>query len=262
MHDVASSGFDKEAAAYARSRPSYPHDCVAWLAATLDIAPRRRVCDLAAGTGILTRLLEPFGSELIAAEPVPAMRGQLLAGSPGLPTLAAIAESLPFAADSLDALTVAQAFHWFDAERALAEFRRVLRVGRRFALIWNARDRSRAWVNEVWSVMDRVEKRAPWRNHDHVATSDGQARREESLRGAPGFGEPHTATFQHEQALTPEGVVDRVRGVSHVAVLPNREREHVLDEVRTIVREHPDARDRELLAIPYRVDCYWLERVD
>ena len=114
------------------------------------------VCDLAAGTGILTRLLEPFGADLIAVEPVASMREQLVSRSPDLPAIAALAESLPFAGASLDALTVAQAFHWFDAERALAEFGRVLRVGGRFALLWNARDRSRDWVNEVWSVMDRV----------------------------------------------------------------------------------------------------------
>jgi SAM-dependent methyltransferase len=175
--------------------------------------------------------------------------------------LSAVAEALPLANGSVDAVTIAQAFHWFDAERALAELRRVLRVGGHVALFWNARDRSRPWVNEVWAVMDRVEKHAPWRNHDHVATTDSQQRREESLNDAPGFGPVRTAQFRHEQPMTPELVVERVRGVSHVAVLEAPAQQAVLDEVREILATHPDTKSRRDLSIPYRVDCYMLERV-
>ena len=109
--------------------------------------------------------------------------------------------------------------------------------------------------------MDRVEKHAPWRNHDHVATTDSQERREESLSGAPGFGPVRTAQFHHEQTLTPDLVVERIRGVSHVAVLEGAEQESVLDEVRQILATHPDTAGRAELALPYRVDCYMLERV-
>ena len=162
----------------------------------------------------------------------------------------------------MDALTVAQAFHWFDAGRALEELRRVVRVGGHVAMIWNARDRTREWVNEVWGVMDRVEKHAPWRNHDHVATDDSLERREESLRDARGFAPVRTAQFRHEQAMTPELVVDRIKGVSHVAALPPDEQSAVLDEVRTILATHPDTAGRSDLSLPYRVDCYVLDRVD
>jgi SAM-dependent methyltransferase len=57
----------------------------------------------------------------------------------------------------------APAFHWFDADRAFAELARVLRPGGPVGLIWNVRDRSVDWVDELWAIMDRVEKRAPWR---------------------------------------------------------------------------------------------------
>jgi SAM-dependent methyltransferase len=156
------------------------------------------------------------------------------------------------ASASLDAVTVAQAFHWFDAESAFDEFARALRPGGRVGLIWNGRDRSKDWVNEVWSIMDRVEKRAPWRDHEHF--------RDSALGARAGFGPLHTETFRHEQPITPEGVVERVASVSHVAVLPPAERERVLDEVRNVLATHPDASGRDELHIPYRVDTYWCER--
>jgi hypothetical protein len=76
----------------------------------------------------------------------------------------------------------------------------------------------------------------------------------------PGFGPLHAETFRHEQSIAPAGVVDRVASVSHVAVLPPAERQQVLDEVRTVLTQHPDARGRSELRIPYRVDAYWCER--
>jgi SAM-dependent methyltransferase len=261
VHDVAAEGFGKEADTYERSRPTYPPDAVGWIVDALGVRPGRRICDLAAGTGILTALLARYGSDLIAVEPVPGMRTVLHAKLPHVPVASAVAEALPFADTSLDGVTVAQAFHWFDAPRALAELRRVLRVGGRLALVWNARERSRDWVNEVWSIMDRVEKRAPWRDHDGTTIHDEHARHERDLQDAVGYSALHTEHFAHEQELDHEGVVARVRGVSHVAVLDADAQARVLDEVRNVLSTHPETRDSERVRIPYRVDAYWLERV-
>lgn len=70
----------------------------------------------------------------------------------------------------------------------------------------------------------------------------------------------HSETFRHEHLSTPAGVVDRIRGVSHVAALPAPEREEVLENVRRLLDEHPDTRGHDELRVPYRVDCYWCER--
>jgi hypothetical protein len=61
--------------------------------------------------------------------------------------------------------------------------------------------------------------------------------------------------------VTPDDVVRRIASVSHVVVLPEPERAAVLDEVRTIVTTHPDVAERDLIEIPYRVDCLCVERV-
>src|SRR5450432_2107457 len=141
VHEVAAAGFS-DAADYEAARPSYPPEAVAWLIENLRIEPGKRVVDLAAGTGKLTRLLLPAGADLIAAEPVAGMRDTFRASVPGVPMMATTAEQLAFRDASLDAVTVAQAFHWFDHDRAIAALARVLKPGGRVGLVWNARDRS------------------------------------------------------------------------------------------------------------------------
>ncbi len=76
----------------------------------------------------------------------------------------------------------------------------------------------------------------------------------------PWFGELHEATFRHEQVLTPPLVVERMLGVSHVAMLPRAEQQVVAGEVRAMLASHPATRDHATVAIPYRVDTYWRER--
>ena len=252
VHEVAAVGFDAGAEVYEQARPTYPPDAVAWLVEHLRIDVGARVVDVAAGTGKLTRLLTPTGAKPVAVEPVPGMRATFATMCPGVPMVAATAELLPLAAGSVDAITVAQGFHWFDAPVALTEFGRVLRPGGRLGLIWNARDRSNDLVDRLWSIMDQVEKRAPWRIHERWSDS--------ALESHPEFGGLVEATFHHEQELTREQVLDRFRSVSHISVLPPAEQDVVIDEIRGVLDTHPLAAGRARIAIPYRVDAYWCER--
>jgi SAM-dependent methyltransferase len=273
VHDVAARGFQAEATAYDRARPSYPADAVAWLIDELGISPGRRVVDLAAGTGKLTRLVEPAGADLVAVEPVGGMRERLHANLPATPLLAAVAEALPFATGSIDAMVVAQAFHWFDADRALAELARVVRVGGRLGLIWNARERGVDWADQMWSVMDAVETSAPWRDHGAGAgagtgtaagpADDSQRRSERYLTGGHGsaWSDWTRATFHHVHHTSHDMLIDRFRSVSHVAALPPERQAEVLDEIRTILREHPETAGSATVGISYRVDAMYAERV-
>jgi SAM-dependent methyltransferase len=251
VHPVARAGF-AEAGLYERARPGYPPEVVAWLVEHLRLGPSAVAVDLAAGTGKLTRLLVGSGARPVAIEPVAGMRTVLAGLGLGVPVLAGGAEGLPLRTGSGDAVTVAQAFHWFDADAAFSELHRVLRPGGRVGLVWNVRDRSVDWVDRVWAVMDRVERRAPWRDHDR-ADDDG-------VGGRAGFGPVHRATFQHHHRVTADGVADRFRSVSHVAVLPGPEQAAVLAEVRAVLSTHPDTAGRDELLVPYRVDCLWFER--
>ena len=239
IHPVAAEGFSGDASRYESARPGYPPDAVTWLVDRLGLGSESTVADVGAGTGKLTRHLTTTGAWVIAVEPVEEMAAMLAVTTPMAEVIGATAESLPFADGSIGAITCAQAFHWFDADRAWAEFGRVLTPGGGVGLIWNARDRSVAWVDRVWSIMDGIEKRAPWRNHDDTR-----------LHARPGFGPVEMATFWHEAEASAASMLDRVATVSHVAVLPDQEKQRVLDLVAAAL---PDERP---LRVRYRVDCY------
>lgn len=254
VHQVARKGFAAAPDRYDRGRPQYPPEAVTWMVDRLGIGPGVKVVDLAAGTGKLTRQLAPLGSDLTAVEPVPGMAAVLASHLPHIPIISAPAEDLPFPDSSVDVVTVAQAFHWFDAGPAWRELARVIRRGGGVGLIWNVRDRTVPWVDEMWQVMDRIEKRAPWRQHET-----------DPLRGLderPGFGPLQEATFHHDVSTTLERLLDRFASVSHVAVLRKRQRQSVLDEVSAIARSHPEAwADGDRLVLRYRTDVYATHRL-
>ena len=117
--------------------------------------------DLAAGTGKLTRMLAPTGAELVAVEPLDGMRARLEANLPGVRALEGTAEAIPLPDASVDAVTAAQAFHWFDGKAALSEIHRVLAPGGRLGLLWNARDEQEDWVARLGEIMEPHRGTAP-----------------------------------------------------------------------------------------------------
>ncbi|HET7568905.1 MAG TPA: class I SAM-dependent methyltransferase [Gaiellaceae bacterium] len=132
--------FETVAEQYERARPLYADAAVDWIAERLGLGARARVLDLAAGTGKLTRQLVARGFDVVAVEPGDEMRGVLERVVPGVEARFGTAEEIPLPDGSVDAVTVGQAFHWFEPERAFAELRRVLRPGGGFALLWNQWD--------------------------------------------------------------------------------------------------------------------------
>ncbi len=249
IHRVAEAGFAADPERYERGRPGYPAAVMETIGRFAALEPHHRILDLAAGTGKLTRLL-PRDLRIVAVEPVRAMRQYLARMIAGIDIVGGVAEALPFADQTFRLITVGQAFHWFDAGRAWRQFERVLEADGAVALVWNARDRSIDWVDQIWSIMDRAERDAPWRDHDRAQRFD--------TGGA--FGPPVESVYRHEVGTTVDGMVDRIVSVSHVAVLPLADRLAVADEVRRTLATHPDTAGRDTLTVPYRTDLYLFRR--
>ncbi|MGB8947316.1 MAG: class I SAM-dependent methyltransferase, partial [Streptomyces sp.] len=139
--------FDRAAARYAGSRPSYPPfvlDAVEeFLAHPLSGA---RAVDVGAGTGIATALLRERGAEVVAVEPGEDMAAQFRAGRPGLAVVRGDGNALPLRDGCLDLITYAQAWQWTDTDRSVPEALRVLRPGGVLAVWWNTTDFAVPWI--------------------------------------------------------------------------------------------------------------------
>lgn len=135
--------FSGAASGYARHRPSYPDATVDWVVAEAGLRPGERVADVGCGTGILTRRLAERGLAVLGIDPNEDMLAEARASGGGAEYRRGEAAATGLADGSVALVTVAQAFHWFDADAALAEFHRVLRPGGHAAALWNLRAESR-----------------------------------------------------------------------------------------------------------------------
>lgn len=134
--------FDPLAEDYARYRPGYPRELVDELARICGLAPDWEVADIGSGTGNLARVFLEAGHKVFAVEPNKSMREageRQLEAYTGFTSLEGTAEQVPLDDQSVDLVCVGQALHWFDVDRAKAEFRRILRPGGWVAVMWNER---------------------------------------------------------------------------------------------------------------------------
>jgi SAM-dependent methyltransferase len=228
---------------YERGRPDYPAAAVARIVEKLELRPGRTVLDLAAGTGKLTRLLVPSGANVVAVEPVREMRVELERRVPAVAVLAGTAERIPLADAWVNAVTVGQAFHWFKADEALPEIRRVLRPGGGVALVWNARDERNELQAALSTVIDPLERDTPRRKQRDWKTM---------LSESGLFDRCERKLFEHEQLVDEQGVVDRVVSISFIAAAPQKVRDDVEAQVRELVRgaEQP-------IRLPYMTEVYF-----
>jgi SAM-dependent methyltransferase len=230
-----SRSFGAVAASYERGRPGYPDEAARW-AVGRDTGT---VLDLGAGTGKLTRTLAALGYDTIAVEPDNAMRAVISETSPSTRAFTGSAEVIPLLAHSVDAVVVAQAWHWFDHARAAAEVARVVRPGGYVALLYNLRD-----------------ERVPWVERFARATGERFGAASEPLefdgvRGRRGFGPVENREFAHVERLSIDDLVALARSFSFVALLPDEERTQVVATVEAIGRgaAGPDG----LVDLPYRL---------
>ena len=242
VNRVAAVGFGAAAEVYERARPSYPEAAVDWIARRARLRRGATVVDVGAGTGKLTRLLVPTGARVVAVEPLPEMRAKLVELLPGVEALDGTAESLPLPDRSADAVTVAQAFHWFHPERALPELHRVLRPGGVLVLVWNSRQLGDALQQALEDLLAPLRKEVP-------SQLEGAWRA--PLERSRLFGRIQEVRFPYEQSLTTDGLCERVASTSFVAALPDDAREALLARVRELT-----AGRAEPFRFPYVTEVY------
>lgn len=134
--------FTGRAGVYAKARPGYAPELIERLSAWAGLLPTSVVADIGAGTGIFSAQLAATGARVIAVEPNAEMRAQAearLGGASSVVMLDGTAEATGIKDVSVDLVTAAQAFHWFDHDAFRTECLRILRGDAHVVLAWNMR---------------------------------------------------------------------------------------------------------------------------
>ena len=240
---IQAASFGSAAALYEQARPSYPDEAVDWL---LPVGARR-VLDLGAGTGKLTRALRERGLGVVAVEPSAGMREELARGLPEVTVLAGSAEQIPLDDGSVDAVLVAQAWHWVDPARAVPEVARVLIPGGTLGLVWNIRDERAGWVRELGELLHDGGN-----NPDRASASD-------ELSVAPVIGPPfgpvERLDVEWSKPTTPAEIADLVASRSYIITMPPDERAALLADLARLLATHPDTAGQAEFPLPYVTRC-------
>ncbi len=232
MADVSKFDSPSTARDYAAARPQYPAELFETLdrllgAVRLDGA---LVFDVAAGTGIASRQLAERGAHVVALELSAAMLAKLAAGSPGVRAVQGSAHALPFADGSADIVTCAQAWHWMDKARAVAEARRVLRPGGLLAIWWNQTVYEADWER---AHAERIAEAAPgWRRFSETEITEDYGQ-------TPGLS-PQTLTFAWQRTIDLETYLRYVASRSYIAQLGDAMPDFIARERRLLADQFPD----------------------
>ncbi|CAF4301977.1 unnamed protein product [Adineta steineri] len=227
INPIAAEGFEKAAEVYEQARPSYPPDAIDFIKSLHD--KPNVIVDLGAGTGKLTRLLGSMGAqEIVAIEPVAAMRENLKK----IPIITKIidgtAEHIPFDDSSIDIIICAQAFHWFATHQTLTELNRVLKSNGLLILLWNIPNNQGApeWAENVTKYVESFKP------------SEGKQ-------------------FSHKQRVTPDLALKMILSMSFIAKLPSEEQTKLVDNVKKILNDVEEIRNTNGFDINLDTDVYW-----
>ena len=157
---------------------------------------------------------------------------------PDTPALLGTAEDIPLPDDSVDAVLVAQAWHWFDRERAIKEVARVLRPGGRLGLVWNNRDERSGWVKDLGRIIGHEVD--PFTQTVELPTP---------------FTDVGRRQVEWTSYLTPQALIDLVASRSYCITSPERVRTQTLERVRELLASHPALANTNGLALPYVTVC-------
>lgn len=203
MIDRPSERFSARAAAYARNRPGYPSEALDALLDGLGPPAKLTIADIGAGTGIASRLLAERGATVLAVEPNHSMAEQA-EPDPRIEWIDGTGEDTRLPSQSVDLAAAFQAFHWFEAETAVAEFKRISR--RRIAIVQYERDESDAFAAAYGELVRSY------------STEPIEARRAGALATFARLTEPNCSRSEHAfaQSLDCNDLLGRMASTSYL----------------------------------------------
>ncbi|MGI5503451.1 class I SAM-dependent methyltransferase [Lentzea sp. CA-135723] len=247
LHARRADSFGAQAEAYAEHRPDYPVAAIRWALEPLGTTERLDVLDLAAGTGKLTSVLCAEGHRVTAVEPNEQMLSELVRRVHGVRALPGHAEHIPVPDQTVDAVFVGTAFHWFDQERALPEIARVLRPGGVLVAMWIVEDPDVEWLSELSEVSE--------------GSVESGRNTPSEIMAHPAFGPADNAVFPHAlRRESPEEVVATTNTYSRMLVIDDEERAAINKKMLAFLRERPETSNGPF-DVPLRAEAYRMVRL-
>ena len=220
--------------AYLRFRPSYPPEILDLLESECGLDTSRSVADIGSGTGILTRLFLERGHSVYGVEPNRAMRRAAelqLAGLDAFVSVDGTAEKTSLAPDSVHLIAAAQAFHWFDLEKASNEFRRILLPEGWVAILWNDRRKSSTPFLQAYEAL-LLKHGTDYDLVDHTRVSQEELA---TFFGPRGFA---SASFDNHQVLDFEALQGRLASSSYVPLTGTSGHQPMIEDLRSLFATH------------------------
>jgi len=230
----AKQRFSNRVTDYIRYRPGYPPELLPLLQKWCGLRADHQIADIGSGTGFLSKVFLDFGNRVYGVEPNAEMRAageELLRGYSNFISAAGSAEATTLPSDSVDFVTVGQAFHWFPQPATREEFHRILRAGGRIVIIWNERlTDDTPFLREYESLLLRF-------GTDYAKVSESYPRAEQMLA----FFHPNEFTshaLPNLQEFDFEGLSGRLRSSSYAPAPGHPQFEPMMEELRRIFDQH------------------------
>jgi SAM-dependent methyltransferase len=225
--------FSKRVEDYLRYRPGYPADLVDRLLRESGLGAGAVAADIGSGTGIFTRLLLDRDLEVNAIEPNAPMREAaeaLLGDNRKFVSIAAPAENTDLPAASVDLVTAAQAFHWFNNDVAKAEFRRILKPAGRLALVWNRRKLSQPFQKAYDALLRELSPEYGKVNHMNLGESE--------IAGFFAPGKMQVLHFENSQRFDFSALLGRLKSSSYCPAEDSRHYIPLVTELLALFDRH------------------------
>ncbi|MFD2177915.1 class I SAM-dependent methyltransferase [Veronia pacifica] len=237
--------FTEKVADYVRFRPDYPEDVIDILAHYAD--KKSQVADVGSGTGIFSKQLLESGYCVYGVEPNDNMRQaaeDALSDDVSFTSLNGSAESTGLDAASVNMITAAQSFHWFNNIATKEEFRRILTHDGVVAIIWNKRDLRSLFHREYDQLLKRYA--VDYLKVTHLSITD-----QEVEAFFDHFEKKHVCP--HRQMMNFEQLVGRLRSSSYCPPQGSGEYQILVDQLEKLFNSH---REGDHLYFEYQTCVY------
>lgn len=241
--------FTNRVANYVKYRPSYPPEVLRFLQDELKLRSDSIIADVGSGTGISTKIFLENGNPVYGVEPNAPMRAaaeEFLRDFPNFRSVDGTSENTTLEDRSIDFVTAAQAFHWFEPEQTRAEFKRILKPAGYVVLIWNERQiETNEFLREYEKFLLEFGTDYAKVRHDYLP--------KEKL-GAFFTGGFQTASFQNAQIFDFEGLKGRMLSSSY---MPNETDARYAEMTKSLHGIFTKHAENDRIAVLYDTNVYY-----